>query len=95
MIFRNFSSLVEPYLTEIINVLFEKFFVTVSEVTNTVLDFLMSLASNCNSLPQYFAKISHHFSQLLRFCHRGHSECKPCLRVKIGNCVVLFLITYG
>lgn len=55
----------------------------------------MSLATCCHSLPQYFAKISYHFSHILRYCHKGHSECKPCLRLKIGNCVVAFLITYG
>lgn len=95
IILRNLSSLIEPYLSEIISLLLDKFFITLSEVTNAVLDFLMSLANCCHSLPQYFAKISYHFSQILKYCHRGHTECKPCLRLKIGNCVVSFLISYG
>lgn len=73
IVLRNLSSLVEPYLSELISILFEKYFVVVSEVTNAVLDMLMSLASCCPSLPQYFAKITHYFAQVLKFCHKGHA----------------------
>lgn len=72
IIFRNLFGLIEPYLGEIITVLFDKFFVKISEVTNAVLDFFMSLARCCQSLPQFFSKITHKFSEILKFCHNNH-----------------------
>lgn len=96
IIFRNLGGLMEPYLEEIISILIDKYFKKISEVTNAILDFFMSLATCCQSLPQFFSKISSTFSQILiNNCHRGHIDCKPCLRIKIGNCVVVFLITFG
>jgi hypothetical protein len=97
MIFRNLRELMEPYLEEIINILINKHFKKISEVTSIILDFFISLATDCQeSLPQFFSKISCNLSQvLINNCHKGHFDCKPCLHAKIGNCVAVYLITFG
>lgn len=74
----------------------DKFFNKISEVTNAVIDLLISLSTCSNSLAHYFSIIINKFAYILhQSCHKGHADCKPCLGNKIGNCTVLFLITYS
>ena len=95
VIYRNLKELLEPHLAELIPTILEKFFGNKStEATNTSIDLFMSLTDNCISMVQYLSQIVSKLTNILRLCANNHSSCKPCLRNKIGDCFVLFLINY-
>lgn len=55
----------------------------------------MLMAKYCPSLIQYVPQIINYFCLLLTSCHNKHMNCRPCLRSKICNCVVAFIIEFG
>jgi len=93
-IYQNIRNYLEPYLSIVIPQILEKFFQKSSEITNAFIDFIMSLARCCPSLLQFMPLISFNFAELLKLCCDKHSLCKPCLRVKICNCIALFITTF-
>jgi hypothetical protein len=93
-IYHNVKHYLEPYLNIIIPQITEKFFKKNGETANAFIDFFMGLAKCCSSILQYMPIITFHFSNLLSLCKNDHSECKPCLRNKICNCIVLFITLF-
>jgi hypothetical protein len=93
-IYQNIINYLEPYLSIIIPQLMDKFFRRNSETTNAFTDFLMNITRTSASILQYMPLISYHFSILLNLCSLKHVLCKPCLRSKLCNCIVLFIVTF-
>lgn len=93
-IFQNIINYLEPYLSIIIPQMMDKFFRKNSETTNAFIDFLMSVTKTSPSILQYMPLIAYHFSHLLNLCSARHQLCKPCLRNKLCNCIVLFIVTF-
>lgn len=54
----------------------------------------MNLAKCTSSVLQFMPAITYHFSLLLGLCKNDHVDCKPCLRNKICNCIVLFITLF-
>jgi hypothetical protein len=94
LILQNMLAYLEPYLSIIIPQILHKFFRKHSETANAFIDLLMSLTQVCPSILQYMPLIAHHFSLLLGLCWPKHQSCKPCLRSKLCNCIVLFIVTF-
>ena len=93
-IYQNIINYIEPYLSIVIPQIMQKFFRNNSQTTNAFIDFLMNLTKTSPSVIQFMPLIAYHFSLLLNQCSYRHIQCKPCLRVKICNCIVLFIITF-
>lgn len=93
-IYQNIINYLEPYLSIIIPQIMDKFFHKNSETTNAFIDFLMNVTKTSPSILQYMSTIADHFTHLLGLCAGGHRLCKPCLRNKLCNCVVLFIVTF-
>lgn len=53
------------------------------------------MAKYSPSLIQFMSLIINSFCFLLTSCHNKHVNCRPCLRNKICNCIVVFIIEYG
>jgi hypothetical protein len=94
LILQNLLPYLEPYLSIIIPQIMHKFFRKNSETANSFIDLLMSLTQVTPSILQYMPLIAHHFSLLLGLCSAKHLSCKPCLRSKLCNCIVLFIVTF-
>lgn len=94
LILQNMLNYLEPYLSIIIPQILHKFFRKSSETVNAFVDLLMSLTQVCPSILQYMPLITHHFSLLLGLCFPKHQSCKPCLKSKLCNCIVLFIVTF-
>lgn len=94
-IYMNMKSLLQPYLGTIVPQMLDKFLITHSEISNYLIEFFMLMSKYCPSLIQFVPQIIYCFCMLLTSCHNRHFSCKPCLRTKICNCVVTFIIEFG
>ena len=94
LIYHNIISYLEPYLFIIIPQVLDKFFKKNSDVTSAFIDFFMNLSKTWPSMLQFMPNISFHFCNLLNLCSNKHNQCKPCLRNKLCNCIVLFIINF-
>lgn len=94
LILQNLLAYLEPYLSIILPQVLNKFFRKNSETANSFIDLLMSLTQVSPSILQYMPLIAHQFTVLLSLCGPKHQACKPCLRGKLCNCIVLFIVTF-